>query len=82
MIAATNEYQAVESLMGQRHVDLEKLVVATGVEPRVVAAAIAHQRYTPSPEQRERVSTALRFPRDRIVWGHRTAVEEQIHSRL
>jgi hypothetical protein len=81
MIAATNEYQTVESLMGERHVDLEKLVVATGVEPRVVAA-IAHQRYTPSPEQRERVSTALRFPRDRIVWGHRTAVEEQIHPRL
>ncbi len=38
--------------------------------------------YTPSPDERKRVSRALDFPRERIVWGHRAAVEEEIHARL
>ena len=81
MSATANEIQSVESLMDQRHIDLEKLVAATGVERRVVEA-IARQRYTPSREQRERVSCALRFPRDRIIWGHRTTMENDVHARL
>ena len=77
MIAAikpTTEYRTVEDLMSLRDIHPAELVQITGIERRVVDA-IVHQRYTPSPQQRKLVSNALDFPRGRIVWGHRAAVE-------
>ena len=81
MIAPTREYQTVEELMKLHCVNVYQLVRFTGVDVSV-AEAIAHQRYTPSPAQRERVSQALRFPRNRIIWGHAAAVEEDFYARL
>ncbi len=81
MVAAIEEFRTVESLMALRHIDLETLAKKTGVERRIVAA-MAEQRFTPSPEQRRRVSEALRFPRERIVWGHRETVQLDVNPRL
>ena len=81
MIAAAREFQTVADVMGQRGVDLDELVRCTGIERRVINA-IAHLRYTPSPQQRERVSNALGLSRDRIIWGHLTPVEEYTYVRL
>jgi hypothetical protein len=81
MIAPINEYQTVEALMKLHCMNVYQLVRFTGVDVSV-AEAIANQRYTPSPLQRERVSQALRFPRSRIIWGHATAVEEDVYARL
>ena len=36
---------------------------------------IAQGRYTPSPEQRQRLSAALGVGVDQVVWGHQTQVE-------
>ena len=80
MIAKQREYQTVQELLAQRRIDLDELVEATGVERRIIDA-IAHQRYTPSPEQRERVSR-LEFPRSHIVWGHTNVAEEYSQARL
>jgi hypothetical protein len=77
----TNEFRTVEDLMRERRVSVSRMIGVTHIEPRVVDA-IAHQRYTPSPVERERVSRALDYPRERIVWGHRVAVEEQMYARL
>ena len=49
MIAKQREYQTVQELLAQRRIDLDELVKTTGVERRIIDA-IAHQRYTPSPE--------------------------------
>jgi hypothetical protein len=81
MSTATDEYRTVEDLMRERKTNVDRLTDFTRIDRRVVDA-IAHQRYTPSSEDRDVVSTALRFPRDRIVWGHRAAVEDQLHARL
>jgi hypothetical protein len=67
--------------MRERKTNLNRLTDVTRIDRRVVDA-IAHERYTPSPEDRDLVSKALGFPRDRIVWGHRAAVEDQFHARL
>jgi hypothetical protein len=80
MNIATNEYRTVEDLMRERGTNVSRMVGVTHIEWRVVDA-IAHQRYTPSPDDRERVSRALDFPRERIVWGHRAAVEGEMHVR-
>jgi ribosome-binding protein aMBF1 (putative translation factor) len=81
MIAAKREYQTVKELIAERRLALDELVQATGVDRRVIDA-IAHQRYTPSPEQRERVSSALKFPRSQIIWGHLNVAEEFAQARL
>jgi len=81
MIAKQREYQTVQELLAERRIDLDELVKTTGVERRIIDA-IAHQRYTPSPEQRERVSSALNFPHSHIVWGHTNVAEEYSQARL
>jgi hypothetical protein len=80
MVAAAKEFQTVADVMQQRSIDLDELVRSTGICRRIIQA-IAHQRYTPSPQQREQVSNALRFPRQRIIWGHFTPVDEYAQVR-
>jgi hypothetical protein len=81
MVSQRRDFQTVGELLQVRQINMDELVEATGVERRVIVA-IAHQRYTPSPQQRQRVSTALDFPRDRIVWGHANIAEEYSQARL
>ena len=69
----------VADLMNEREMEIDELVASTGVGRHVIEAMV-HQRYTPSPDQRERVSRVLGVERDRIVWGHLSSVEQHIHS--
>jgi hypothetical protein len=59
--------------MVERKIALAELIEASGVEDRVVEA-IAHGRYTPSPEQRKRLSAVLGVEPDQVAWGHVTEV--------
>jgi hypothetical protein len=79
MIARAREYQTVAEIMEQHEIGIEELDAFTGLGPRIVES-IVRQRYTPSPEQRERVSNALGETRERIIWGHLALVEGHIHS--
>jgi hypothetical protein len=81
MLTQEPEFRTVGDLMDERRMDVDQLVQSTGVEPRVVKA-IAGLRYTPSPTQRQRLSSALGFSKDRIVWGHRCVAEEFAQVRL
>ncbi len=80
MVTTSNRYHTVSELMNERKMGLSELVRFTGLDDRI-ASAIAHQRYTPSPHQRLRVSIALGFPRNWIVWGH-LAIVEELQARL
>ena len=64
----------VRDLMENRAVSLEQLVERSGLDRQVVAA-IADQRYTPSPRQREVVAGLLSTDSQRIWWGHAAKVE-------
>jgi transcriptional regulator with XRE-family HTH domain len=59
--------------MAIRGITLAELVERSGVEDRVVEA-IANGRYTPSPEQRQRLAAILGVSIDEIAWGHVTEV--------
>ncbi len=59
--------------MAERGITLPELIEASGVEDRVVEA-IAHGRYTPSPEQRQRLSAVLGVEPEQVAWGHVTEV--------
>jgi len=59
--------------MAIRGMSLPELIEASGVEKRVVEA-IANGRYTPSPEQRQRLAAVLGVEANEIAWGHVTEV--------
>jgi hypothetical protein len=81
MVAATAYYHTVAEVMLVRAVEFDALVQSTGICPRIIQA-IARQQYTPSPEQRDRISQALHFPRERFIWGHAITAEEFSQIRL
>ncbi|HJZ91388.1 MAG TPA: helix-turn-helix transcriptional regulator [Gemmataceae bacterium] len=66
--------KSVAEWMADRGLGLAELVAASSLDERVVEA-IVRGRYTPSPEQRQRLSGALGVEPDRIAWGHSTGVD-------
>jgi hypothetical protein len=60
--------------MAERGIGLAELVEASGLEARVVEA-VADKRYTPSPQQRQRLSAALGVGPEQVAWGHLATVE-------
>jgi hypothetical protein len=63
------EPKTVAEWMADRGMALAELVAASSLDKRVVEA-IVRGRYTPSPQQRQRLSAALGVDADRVVWGH------------
>ena len=68
------QVKSVAEWMAERGVSLAQLVETTGLDARVVEA-IACGRYTPSPQQRQRLATALGIGPEQVAWGHVAQVE-------
>jgi transcriptional regulator with XRE-family HTH domain len=66
--------RTIDEWMKERGLSLEDLLQASALD-RKVLAAIIEGRYTPSPQQRQRVAAALGVAPDEIAWGHRNPVE-------
>jgi ribosome-binding protein aMBF1 (putative translation factor) len=54
--------------------DPARLAAASGLDAKVVKAIVAGN-FTPSPEQRRRIASALGVSADDIAWGHAVPVE-------
>jgi ribosome-binding protein aMBF1 (putative translation factor) len=68
------EVQSVAAWMRERGLDTKQLIDSSGLELRVIEA-IVQGRYTPSPEQRQRLAKVLGVSTSQIAWGHVNAVE-------
>jgi len=66
--------KSISQWMTERGLAAADLVAASRLDPRVVEA-IVQGRYTPSPDQRQRLAAALSVSPDEISWGHIAAVE-------
>ncbi len=66
--------KTVAAWMAERGLDLDGLIRASGLDDRVVRA-IAAARYTPSPQQRRRLTAALGVAPEQVAWGHAAPVE-------
>ena len=65
--------KTVEDLCREHGIDARQLAQRSGVdEQRIVAILLG--RWTPSPEDRDRIAAAFGLTRDRIAWGHSTPV--------
>jgi transcriptional regulator with XRE-family HTH domain len=63
------QVKSVAEWMTERGISLAELIALSSLDDRVVTA-IAQGRYTPSPEQRKRLATALNVEPDQVAWGH------------
>ena len=68
------QVKTVAAWMAERGLGLAELVEASGLDRRVVEA-ISQARYTPSPEQRQRLGAALGVGPEQVVWGHQAQVD-------
>jgi len=69
-----SEVNRIAHWMAERGMSLERLLELSGLDRRV-GEAIVQGRYTPSPQQRQRLATALGVASEQIAWGHVNPVE-------
>ncbi len=68
------QVRTIAEWMVDRATGLETLVETSGLDRKVVDA-IVHNRYTPSPQQRQRLAQALGVDAEQIAWGHASPVQ-------
>jgi ribosome-binding protein aMBF1 (putative translation factor) len=66
--------KSIAGWMTDRGMSLESLLQSSALDRKIVAA-IVEGRYTPSPQQRQRLAAALGVDLEQIAWGHTAAVE-------
>ncbi len=69
-----NQIRTVAEWMAERGLGFEELEAAAHLDPKVLDA-ILHGRYTPSPQQRQRLAAALGTETGQISWGFTQQVE-------
>jgi ribosome-binding protein aMBF1 (putative translation factor) len=69
-----SERRTIADWMAQRGLKREELLLASALDDKVFDA-IVEGRYTPSPQQRQRLAAALAVQTGEIVWGHTQEVQ-------
>lgn len=68
------QVKSIAEWMADQGIGLDQLLHLSGLERKVVDA-IVHGRYTPSPQQRQRLAAALAVAPEQVTWGHQNAVD-------
>jgi hypothetical protein len=66
--------RSVAELCAEHHLDAAGLAHKAGLDERR-ALAILEGRWTPSPQERDRIAAVFGLERAQIAWGHRATVE-------
>jgi hypothetical protein len=70
----TEGQKTIEQLCVERGIDAKQLAALANVdEQRELAIVLG--RWTPSPEDRDRIAGVFGLTRDQIAWGHKTPVQ-------
>ena len=66
--------RTVEQLCNECGIDVRQLAERSGVDEQRVLA-IAMGRWTPSPQERDRIAAVFGLTREQITWGHKTPIQ-------
>jgi len=66
--------KCVDELCAAHHLDAAQLAAKAGLDARRVQAIVSG-RWTPSPQERDRIAAVFGLKRDQIAWGHKTSVD-------
>jgi hypothetical protein len=66
--------RSIDQLCAELGIDARELAARSGVdEQRVLAIVLG--RWTPSPQERDRIAAVFGLVRDQVAWGHKTPVQ-------
>lgn len=66
--------RSVDDLCREQQMDYRQLAEKAGLdEQRVLAIVLG--RWTPSPQERDRVAAVFGLTREQISWGHKTPIQ-------
>jgi hypothetical protein len=66
--------KTVEELCKLHQLDTKLLAEKSGLdEQRVLAIVLG--RWTPSPQERDRIAAVFNLTRDQVTWGHKTPIQ-------
>jgi hypothetical protein len=66
--------KTIEQLCAEQGIDARQLAEHSLVdEQRVLAIVLG--RWTPSPQERDRIAAVFGLTRDQIAWGHKTPIQ-------
>ena len=69
-----DQLKYVEQLCAEHQLSTAALAEKAGLdEARVVAIALG--RWTPSPEERDKIAAVFGLTRDQVAWGHKTPIQ-------
>lgn len=66
--------KSVEQLCVEHGLDARQLAQRSGVDEQRVTAIVLG-RWTPSPEDRDRIAAVFGLTRDQVAWGHKTPIQ-------
>jgi hypothetical protein len=69
-----DEIKSVSDWMAHRALTFEQLLELSALDRKVLEAILAG-RYTPSPQQRQRVAAVLGVSPGQVLWGHTQSVD-------
>ncbi len=70
----TENVQTIEQLCVEHGIDARQLAERAGVDEQRVLA-IVEGRWTPSPQERDRIAAVFGVTRDQVAWGHKTPIQ-------
>jgi hypothetical protein len=66
--------KSVDQLCAERSMDVKQLAEQSGLdESRVLAIVLG--RWTPSPDERDRIAAVFGLTRSQVTWGHKTPIQ-------
>ena len=69
-----DQSKSLEQLCLDHGLDARLLAERSGVDQQRVTAILLG-RWTPSPEDRDRIAGVFGLARDQVVWGHKTPIQ-------
>ena len=66
--------KGVDQLCVERGFDAPKLAELSGLDEQRVFAIVLG-RWTPSPDERDKIAAVFGLTRDQIAWGHKTPIQ-------
>jgi transcriptional regulator with XRE-family HTH domain len=66
--------KSIDQLCAEHGIDARQLAERSGVDEQRVAAIVLG-RWTPSPDERDRIAAVFGLKREQIVWGHKTPIQ-------
>ena len=70
----TEGQKTIEQLCVDHGIDAKELAARSNVDEQRVQAIVLG-RWTPSPQDRDRIAAVFGVTRDQIAWGHKTPVQ-------